>query len=441
MRWETPAYYLARLRKMARARGGSVLSRRYINDTTELRFQCAEGHRWLSQPGKIKQNHWCRVCGLARAWARRKAPAIAKLRRLVARRGGKILSPQYVNSQTKLRYRCARRHEWEAVPNSILRGTWCPTCANVKRMGQHALRKLAALGRLRHVARKRGGEILSPFIHSHTPILVRCARGHRWEALAGSLQRGSWCPACKQESLLALLRAMAERRGGTCLSRSCRNSQDWLDWECAQGHRWKAPAARIKRGVWCPRCHRPGRDDIQRMRQIAHERGGECLSREYVASEVRLRWRCRDGHEWNATPGRIIQGSWCRVCERGQGRSRARLSIEIMREMAADRGGACLSATYHGIYDRLRWRCARGHTWTTAANNVRRGGWCPVCAHSARGTVEGMRLLAIQRGGRCLTRTWNDHRQPLLFQCGRGHRFRARANWVKSGVWCPRCRR
>ena len=75
------------------------------------------------------------------------------------------------------------------------------------------------------------------------------------------------------------------------------------------------------------------------------------------------------------------------------------------------------------------------------ATVVRSGHWCPDCKHSVVGTLDGMRALAVERGGRCLTRKWDDHREPLSFVCARGHRFREVANVVKTGVWCPACRR
>ena len=131
------------------------------------------------------------------------------------------------------------------------------------------------------------------------------------------------------------------------------------------------------------------------MHRIAHEHGGECLSKTYVDSGTKLRWRCREGHEWDAVPMRIAQGSWCRTCERGWGRSRVRLTIEIMHQMAIERGGACLSSSYEGIYHQLRWRCARGHEWVSIANNIRRGTWCPRCAHATPGTLDGMRVHSI----------------------------------------------
>ena len=130
MRHRSPTYYLTRLRRMALARGGKVLSRAYVDDSTKLLFQCAQGHVWAQAPGAVKGGHWCTECGIVRGAAAHKAPAIARFYRLVARRGGVIVSKAYVNSQTKLRYRCIEGHEWEGVPNGIVQGRWCPVCAD-----------------------------------------------------------------------------------------------------------------------------------------------------------------------------------------------------------------------------------------------------------------------------------------------------------------------
>ncbi len=157
---KTPAQYLTQLRSIARSRGGKVLSDAYVDDVTKLRFRCAEGHEWVTGPGTIKQGRWCPVCGLARRAAARKAPAIARLHVLVARRGGVVLSPEYVNSQTKLRFRCAEGHVWDAVPESVLQGTWCRVCSHTYRE-DHAVRRQRVFSRLRAIAQTRGGEVLS----------------------------------------------------------------------------------------------------------------------------------------------------------------------------------------------------------------------------------------------------------------------------------------
>ena len=44
------------------------------------------------------------------------------------------------------------------------------------------------------------------------------------------------------------------------------------------------------------------------------------------------------------------------------------IAIERMRELAAAKGGKCLSDVYVNSASKLQWQCARGHTWWIAAN-------------------------------------------------------------------------
>lgn len=436
---KTAAEYHADLRAIAREHGGELLSRTYAGDAVKLRFRCADGHRFEAAPMHVKQGKWCRKCGIARRAMAKKAQSVVALRSVVESRGGLILSREYVDSQSKLRYRCAEGHEWEAVPSSVMQGKWCPRCARLYDE-QHERRRRTVLRRLQREARKRGGAMLSPtFISSKTRHRFRCARGHTWEAKAESIDAGVWCLACKEEDLLAGLRSVAESRGGSLLSTSAeRMGKSRLLWRCAAGHRWEATAVSVTQGSWCPMCRglRPG--SLERMRQVARERGGECLSTAYGTANEKLRWRCALGHEWESIAASVIQGTWCPVCSLF-GRNHSRLDIETLRWVAAERGGECLSKTYTRSRDRMRWRCARGHEWTALVQNIRSGHWCPRCSRTVRGTLEAMQGLARSHGGRCLTRRWNNHREPLAFQCEKGHRFKRNANVIMSGVWCPHC--
>jgi len=56
------------------------------------------------------------------------------------KRGGKCLSDTYVNNQTKLLLECAEGHQWEAAPNSIKNGSWCPHCARIAKKGERVTR-------------------------------------------------------------------------------------------------------------------------------------------------------------------------------------------------------------------------------------------------------------------------------------------------------------
>ena len=54
---------------------------------------------------------------------------------------------------------------------------------------------------------------------------------------------------------------------------------------------------------------------LKDMRTFAEAKGGECLASRYVTVVTPVRWRCREGHEWEATPDNVKNGgSWCPSC-------------------------------------------------------------------------------------------------------------------------------
>jgi hypothetical protein len=103
------------------------LSDTYIDNKTKLLWECAEGHKWEAAPSKIKYGKWCPYC------AGNVKLTIEEMQKIAKERGGNCLSDTYINNQTKLLWECAEGHQWEARPNDIKRGKWCPECYELKR--------------------------------------------------------------------------------------------------------------------------------------------------------------------------------------------------------------------------------------------------------------------------------------------------------------------
>src|SRR5205814_5984773 len=80
-----------------------------------------------------------------------------RLKQIAAGHGGACLSTQYVSSAVKLRWRCARGHEWEALANNIARCHWCMICGN-ERQGRA---KAHSIGIMDNIAASRGAQCLS----------------------------------------------------------------------------------------------------------------------------------------------------------------------------------------------------------------------------------------------------------------------------------------
>jgi hypothetical protein len=363
---------------------------------------------------------------------------LPEMRRLAKRRGGTCISRRYVNSRTPLSWKCRLGHEWTAMPTNVVKGSWCPECAHRKRL---TLREMRAL------AERRGGECLSErYINNRTKLRWRCATGHHWEAAPGLVKGGRWCPQCAHVARLSLdaMVAAGASRGGRCLSTEYRNVETPLLWRCKEGHQWTATPASVRGGKWCAFCAHNRRLELHAMQHIAQERGGRCLSTRYVNSVQPLLWECVRGHRWRASAANVKgstrkQGTWCSECYNSRRRFHERDSIENMQALAWSRGGLCLSEEYTNSKSKLLWQCGKGHRWHAVPVAVRRGSWCPVCAGNLKLTLEEFHSLASSRGGECLSDHYVNKETALRWQCALGHRWRARPGIVKRGAWCPRC--
>ncbi len=72
-----------------------------------------------------------------------------------------------------------------------------------------------------------------------------------------------------------------------------------------------------------------------------------------------------------------------------------KLTIEEMRRIALERGGKCLSDTYVNSYTKLLWECKEGHQWKSKPADVKRGSWCSYCARMARKGGKSNKNLSV----------------------------------------------
>ena len=123
------------LASKAAARGWVLLSTQYVNAKEKLRFRCRHGHETALSSDNFQRGRGCGTCRRLAAGSTQRH-SIGHAQAAAARRGGVCLSKEYHNSQRKLRWRCARGHEWEAVWASVRSGTWCGKCHRIDSAGK-----------------------------------------------------------------------------------------------------------------------------------------------------------------------------------------------------------------------------------------------------------------------------------------------------------------
>lgn len=194
----------------------------------------------------------------------------------------------------------------------------------------------------------------------------------------------------------------ASSKGGFCLSTvdEYQTGASYLTWKCQnESHpSWRGVFRSVVHGkTWCPKCKysifKP--DLLKEAQSFAKNKGGECLSTEYINNKTKMLWKCHiSTHNiWSATFNAVKdQNMWCPECLK----EKKALKINQAHEIAKKKNGQCLSKEYiHGDI-LLEWKChvPEHNSWKARLRNILyQDQWCPECANVKNKTEHRVRMF------------------------------------------------
>ena len=366
------------INELVRNRKGKLISKYHKDKKLILRLECDNGHHWTASWNSIHRGTWCRYCsqGTSQRLTKNYFEHFTGQKFITSRpewlknKKGKRLELDGYAKNISVAFEYQGEQHYKYLPH-VTHGTplekvqehdqikreLCakkgiilieiPYNISSDMLGAYILGQckerniliihddIPALEQLRvsipsnlelcrYFARTKGGKCLSEvylnFLHK---MFWECDKGHRWYATWKSVYRGTWCPVCaknirpekRRRYTIEMLREYAKQKGGNCLSGDYRNTKQKFLWKCSVGHRWMTTWNSVRDShTWCPECSGKKKHSIDDMRALAKTHEGYCLSKTYINSRTKLRWRCKKGHEWMTEPGIVLQGHWCRMC-------------------------------------------------------------------------------------------------------------------------------
>lgn len=219
--------------------GYTLLSKKYINSSTKLKYMCPKGHKHSITWSKWKQGGRCRHCfgnnNITYEFVKAEFEKIKYT----------LLSKHYVNARTKLYYICDKLHHgstsWDNFYN---KGRRCAICAGQGKPSIEEIQSIFKVEKYTLLSKK--------YVNAHTKLDYICSEGHTHSISFNNWQSGYRCPICYR------LNNFGENhhnwKGGISLEPYC---ETWKDKEYKQD-------IRNRDGNRClnPYCDSPNKEDL-----------------------------------------------------------------------------------------------------------------------------------------------------------------------------------
>jgi len=430
------------MRVMAKAKGGVLLSTVYVNAITKLLWRCGSQHEFSATPNSIQSGHWCPNCSRLQSGDSQRL-GIKFFKRLAEDRGGECLSAEYKTIKAALKWRCSFGHVWESRADVIKKGGWCPICGGstfeevVRSILQTSLSKQFPKTRPSWLLNSRGNQMeLDGFCEDL--MLAFEYQGIQHYKEITHFHKKTQLTQRVEDDLLK--QSLCQRNGVTLLvvpyTVPVRDLPSYLQKECSRLGFEGGQFTWNEKYIYGRKVR-----ELDSLKQLAKDRNGQLLSHTYLTATTPLLWRCEKQHTWEATSSVIKRGVWCPICGRDKARIAITTNIETFKRLAEKKGGVCLTTKRTPGDQRLKFRCAIGHEWTTDQHSIKKGHWCPKCSRSgtgARYSIEDAQAIATKNGGDCLSTTYHGAQNSLEWMCSEGHRFKASVRAARLR-WCPAC--
>lgn len=371
---------------------------------------------------------------------------IQDIQRVAKSRGGECLSSVYIDSKTKLLFKCVEGHTFNKTPAKLNFGQWCPDCSGNKKKSIQDMHILA---------KEHGGKCLSEeYIDNKTHLKWKCSKGHFFKGsyimVKNSIERGgSFCSKCNiirrtegRKLTIEELQELARLKAGKLLSDSYIDAHTDLTWKCVDGHIFEMNANKVKNGHWCMKCSKTFNLGEEKCRYVLEYLTGKPFkSSKKVIDGFEL-----DGYnqelklafEYNGIQHYETNGFFIKT--------EKELNQRIKDDEQKER--LCLE---NGIYlIKIPYTIKTDDDIITFLKNVLEQQGIkiiqdlstissPDLYKNYMSALKELNELAQQRGGRCSATEYKGSKGKIEFECSNGHTFSKRPNDLKNGQWCMDC--
>lgn len=294
-------------------------------------------------------------------------------------------------------WKCEKGHSWSAKISNRYNGTNCPFCCGLRACPDNNLTLYPEIiKKWDYNKNKIGPENYTK--GSNKKVWWKCDRGHSWSSKINSQSDKGGCPFCSGHKITRensfgalypeLLDEWASPDDPFLCAPKANVKKKWKCREC-KGEWETSVLHRTADKTGCPYCCNQKLNDINNfaaqfpelLKYWDYDRNDKLPNEYFPKSNIKVWWKCEEGHSWKRSFSHFHESSLCPVCtkyrvseEYNFALYHPKLTLEWSpnNELGPNEYTPCSG-------QKVEWICPKGHIWNATIRDRARGSVCPSC--------------------------------------------------------------
>ena len=287
----------------------------------------------------------------------------------------------YIDSKTKIKYKCKQGHVYLQNPSKHLRGQGCTKC-NGKYHRTHE--------DYYNDCKEQGLDLpIEKYVNSYTKIKHKCNKGHIYLQSPNKHLQGQRCPYCggNKKKTPEEYYNLCKEKGLDLPIEEYKGALIKIKHKCSKGHIYEQTPNSHLHGQSCPTCgHKKQSKKITKTKdeylQECRDKGYDLPIEDYVNGSAKIKHKCPNGHIYKQTPNHHLRGNGCPICANIK-KSNTFLKTSKKYTLECKEKGFDLPVEdYKGNKEKITHTCIKGHIYYQTPSDHLQGIGCPICNES-----------------------------------------------------------
>lgn len=205
---------------------------------------------------------------------------------------------------------------------------------------------------------------------------------------------------------------------------------------CKNGHETSTIFNSFQSGKRCMKCGGKEKHTFEYINQYFTDNQCKLLSTEYINTNTKLNYICKNNHICNITFDDFRKGNRCSKCSGNE-----KFTFEYVNQYFKDNNCKLLSTEYINAHTKLSYICKNNHNAITIFGTFRFGSRCLKCCNEEKKlTYEFVYNYFKINGYTLLSTEYKNAMTKMQFLCNNNHKSSIPFNNFQSGIRCGKCK-